>query len=111
MAVRATAAVQKAPAQKKASPLHWQWEAKTKTGELKKGEMEANDVEAVNNRLRSLGLNPTKVKKKPLQFRFKIPGIGGVRGKDLLVFTRQFATMIEPGLPLVPCPPIPDPHL
>src|SRR5712692_7476182 len=103
MAVRATAAVQKAPAQKKASPLHWQWEAKTKTGELKKGEMEANDVEAVNNRLRSLGLNPTKVKKKPLEFPFKIPGIGGVSGKDLLVFTRQFATMIDAGLPLVQC--------
>ncbi len=103
MAVRATAAVQKAPAPKKPTTLHWQWEAKTKTGELKKGEMEANDVEAVNNRLRSLGLNPTKVKKRPLEFRFKIPGIGGVSGKDLLVFTRQFATMIDAGLPLVQC--------
>src|SRR5712692_8164876 len=103
MAVRATAAVQKAPAQKKASPLHWQWEAKTKTGELKKGEMEALDSEAVNNRLRSLGLNPERVKKKPLEFPFKIPGIGGVSGKDLLIFTRQFATMIDAGLPLVQC--------
>jgi type IV pilus assembly protein PilC len=102
MAVRATAAAQKAPAPKRA-PLHWLWEAKTKTGELKKGEMEANDMEAVNNRLRSLGLNPVKVKKKPLELHFKIPGIGGVSGKDLLVFTRQFATMIDAGLPLVQC--------
>src|SRR5262252_10022061 len=103
MAVRATAAVQKAPAQKKPSTVHWLWEAKTKSGELKKGEMEANDAEAVNNRLRSLGLNPVKVKKKPLELSVKIPGMGGVSGKDLLVFTRQFATMIDAGLPLVQC--------
>jgi len=37
MAVRATAAVQKAPTPKKASTVHWLWEAKTKSGELKKG--------------------------------------------------------------------------
>src|SRR6516162_588909 len=103
MAVRATAAVQKAPTPKKASTVHWLWEAKTKSGELKKGEMEANDAEAVNNRLRSLGLNPVKVKKKPLELSVKIPGMGGVSGKDLLVFTRQFATMIDAGLPLVQC--------
>src|SRR5215472_11130160 len=103
MAVRATAAVQKAPTPKKASTLHWLWEARTKSGELKKGEMEANDAEAVNNRLRSLGLNPVKVKKKPLELSVKIPGMGGVSGKDLLVFTRQFATMIDAGLPLVQC--------
>jgi len=33
----------------------------------------------------------------------KLPGVGGVTGKDLLVFTRQFATMIDAGLPLVQC--------
>jgi type IV pilus assembly protein PilC len=107
MAARATAAAQKAPQpqvqQKKSSSLQWLWEAKTKNGEVKKGEMEAQDVEAVNNRLRSLGLNPVKVKKKPYAFTFKVPGTGGVSGKDLLVFTRQFATMIDAGLPLVQC--------
>src|SRR5215469_16309200 len=103
MAVRATAAVQKAPQQKKTATVHWLWEAKTKAGEVKKGEMEANDAEAVNTRLRSLGLNPVKVKKKPLELSVKIPGMGGVSGKDLLVFTRQFATMIDAGLPLVQC--------
>src|SRR5712692_646950 len=107
MAARATAAAQKASQpqvqQKKAASLQWLWEAKTKNGEFKKGEMEAQDVEAVNNRLRSLGLNPVKVKKKPYAITFKVPGIGGVSGKDLLVFTRQFATMIDAGLPLVQC--------
>ncbi|HLL52028.1 MAG TPA: type II secretion system F family protein [Myxococcaceae bacterium] len=79
------------------------WEAKTKSGETKKGEMEAMDAEAVNVRLKSLGLNPTKVKKKPLEINITLPGVGGVTGKDILVFTRQFATMIDAGLPLVQC--------
>ncbi|KFE59553.1 Type IV fimbrial assembly protein PilC [Hyalangium minutum] len=80
----------------------WLWEAKSKSGEVKKGEMEAGDAEAVNARLKSLGLNPVKVKKKPLEIN--IPGLaGGVTGKDILIFTRQFATMIDAGLPLVQC--------
>lgn len=79
------------------------WEAKTKSGETKKGEMEAMDSEAVNVRLKSLGLNPTKVKKKPMEIHISLPGVGGVTGKDILVFTRQFATMIDAGLPLVQC--------
>ncbi|MGQ0505514.1 MAG: type II secretion system F family protein [Myxococcaceae bacterium] len=84
-------------------PLIWVWEAKTKAGEVRKGEMEAGDADAVNNRLKSLGLNPVKVKKKPLEISFKLPGMGGVATKDILVFTRQFATMIDAGLPLVQC--------
>ena len=81
------------------------WEARTKQGEVKKGEMEASDADAVNKRLTSLGLNPTKVRKKSaLDSNLSIPGLGGgVSGKDLLVFTRQFATMIDAGLPLVQC--------
>lgn len=82
----------------------WQWEARTKGGDTRKGEMEGNDAEAVSNRLKSLGLNPTKVKKKSaLDMNIQLPGVGGVTGKDILVFTRQFATMIDAGLPLVQC--------
>jgi type IV pilus assembly protein PilC len=92
-----------APQPKKPDPT-WLWEARTKAGEVKKGEMEGVDAEAVNNRLKSLGLNPVKVKKKPYEIKFAIPGLGGgVKGKDLLIFTRQFATMIDAGLPLVQC--------
>jgi type IV pilus assembly protein PilC len=66
--------------------------------------MEALDTEAVNARLKSLGLNPTKVRKKgALDGAVSMPGFGGVTGKDILVFTRQFATMIDAGLPLVQC--------
>src|SRR5262244_2300552 len=102
MAAPATSAAPRVAPQKKAA-LIWQWQARNKAGEVKKGEMEAADADAVHSRLRSLGLNPTKVKRKPLEISFSLPGIGGVSGKDLLVFTRQFATMIDAGLPLVQC--------
>ena len=102
MAAPATSAAPRVAPQKK-SALIWQWQARNKAGELKKGEMEAADADAVHSRLRSLGLSPEKVKRKPLEINLKIPGVGGVNGKDLLVFTRQFATMIDAGLPLVQC--------
>jgi type IV pilus assembly protein PilC len=96
----AAPALQKTSSAKKTT--QWLWEARTKGGETKKGEMEASDAEAVNARLKSLGLNPVKVKKKPLEIN--IPGLGGgVTGKDILIFTRQFSTMIDAGLPLVQC--------
>jgi hypothetical protein len=98
MAVSATALKTKtAP-----KPKHWVWEARTRAGETKKGEMEALDAGAVDTRLKALGLSPVKVKKKPAELR--LPTIGsGVSGKDILVFTKQFATMIDAGLPLVQC--------
>jgi type IV pilus assembly protein PilC len=102
MAAPATSAAPRVAPQKKAA-LIWQWQARNKAGELKKGQMEAADADAVHSRLRSLGLSPEKVKRKPLELSLKLPGVGGVTGKDLLVFTRQFATMIDAGLPLVQC--------
>ncbi|MBZ4410071.1 type II secretion system F family protein [Myxococcus sp. XM-1-1-1] len=98
----AAQAVQKSASKK--NTAQFLWEAKTKSGETKKGEMEASDSEAVNARLKSLGLNPVKVRKKSaLDGDITLPGMGGVTGKDILVFTRQFATMIDAGLPLVQC--------
>ncbi len=82
----------------------WIWEGKNKSGEIKKGEMEATDEAAVLQRLRSMALQNVKVKKRPMQINLKIPGFGGgVTNKDLVIFTRQFATMIDAGLPLVQC--------
>lgn len=79
----------------------FQWVAKTRTGDEKKGEMEAADVASVEGRLRQMGMQPVKVKKKPAEINIKIPGMGGVTKKDLVVFTRQFSTMIDAGLPIV----------
>jgi type IV pilus assembly protein PilC len=79
----------------------WKWEAKNKQGEVRSGEMEAQDDGAVRARLGQMGLEPTKVKKKAAEFNIPLPSFGGVSSKDILVFTRQFSVMIDAGLPLV----------
>lgn len=77
------------------------YEARSRTGETRKGSMEAESIEAVENRLKAQNLNPVKVKKKPkeISISFGSP----VTDKELVIFTRQFATMIDAGLPLVQC--------
>jgi type IV pilus assembly protein PilC len=77
------------------------WEARARSGEVRKGIMEADDAEAVNTRLRQQNLNPVKVRKKPIEIRLSFGS--GVETKDLVTFTRLFATMIDAGLPLVQC--------
>jgi type IV pilus assembly protein PilC len=97
----ATATATKPTPKKSSLPL-FLWEAKTKNGEVKKGEMEAADAASVDARLKSLGLVPSKVKKKGLlDANISLPG--SVDGRDILIFVRQFATMIDAGLPLVQC--------
>ncbi len=80
------------------------WEGKTNSGETRKGEMNATSADEVTQRLRQQNIAPNKVKAKgkPFVLPFKLPG-GGVPGKSLVIFTRQFATMIDAGLPLVQC--------
>jgi type IV pilus assembly protein PilC len=77
------------------------WEARARTGEVRKGAMEAESEDAVNQRLRAQQLQPTKVKKKAREFSFQIGS--GVSPKDIVTFTRLFATMIDAGLPIVQC--------
>jgi type IV pilus assembly protein PilC len=77
------------------------WEARARSGEVRKGVMEADNEDAVNNRLRQQQLNPVKVKKKGAAFSLKFGS--GVGVKDLVTFTRLFATMIDAGLPLIQC--------
>ena len=79
----------------------WVWEARGRNGEVKKGTMEAENAELVHTRLRAQQLNPVKVKKKPKEFHINIGA--PVTEKELVVFVRQFATMIDAGLPLVQC--------
>jgi type IV pilus assembly protein PilC len=79
------------------------WTAKTKSGEVKNGEMDAATAEIVDQRLRAQQLTPQKVKKKPTELHLKLPGSSGVTPRDLMIFTRQFSTMIDAGLPLVQC--------
>ena len=76
------------------------WEARARSGEVRRGNMEAADEAAVNARLRQLQLNPVRIRKK-LNIGFTLGS--GVATKDLVTFTRLFATMIDAGLPLVQC--------
>src|SRR3972149_3771645 len=76
------------------------WEGKTRKGEAKKGEMEASNEATVNANLSRQGIIATSVKVKTSAAK---PARGKVGTKDLVVFTRQFATMIDAGLPLVQC--------
>jgi type IV pilus assembly protein PilC len=76
------------------------WEARSRTGELRKGTMEADTQAAVENRLRQQQLSPVKVRRRG---GFNITIGSGVKAKEIVVFTRQFATMIDAGLPLVQC--------
>lgn len=74
------------------------WEARTRTGEIRKGVMAGDDVAAVQSRLRQQQLNPIKVSRS---FNFNITIGSGVGIKDLVTFTRLFGTMVDAGLPLV----------
>jgi type IV pilus assembly protein PilC len=79
----------------------FKWEATTRAGEVKQGAMEAADEAAVMNRLRADGLNPRKVRKAAKEITISFGS--GVQPKELQIFTRQLATMIDAGLPLVQC--------
>ncbi|OGQ55491.1 MAG: pilus assembly protein PilC [Deltaproteobacteria bacterium RIFCSPLOWO2_02_56_12] len=82
------------------------WEGKTAQGKILKGEMEAASQDAVFARLRSQRIQPiparVREKGKGLEKEFTIPGFGAkVSAHDVMLFTRQFATMIDAGLPIV----------
>ena len=78
------------------------WKGTTPSGEEKSGEMKATDANEVQDRLRRQDISPKKVKKKSDSKGFSLGG-GRVPLKSLVVFTRQMATMIDAGLPLVQC--------
>ncbi len=80
------------------------WTAKTRSGENKSGELEASGPDAVAIHIKNMGLVPGKVKEKPKDLGEIFPFLAPkVTIKDLVVFTRQFAVMVDAGLPLVQC--------
>ena len=76
------------------------WEGRYADGSIKKGEIEAQNKAAATIILRRQRILPTKVKSKPKQI---VLFTSKIKTKDLVIFTRQFATMINAGLPLVQC--------
>jgi type IV pilus assembly protein PilC len=81
------------------------WEGRSIQGELRKGELEAGNTTIASANLRRQQITPLRIKeKKGKNIEITIPGFGGkVTEKEIVVFTRQFATMIDAGLPLVQC--------
>lgn len=76
------------------------WEGKDKQGKVVKGELAGMSDALVKAKLRRQGINPLKVKKKPK------PLLGGggktrITPKDITIFSRQLATMMSAGVPLV----------
>ncbi len=78
------------------------WQGRTRAGDEAAGEIEAQSEAEVINKLRAQNIQPSRIKKKAAEL--KLPSLGGgVSPKELTIFTRQFATMIDAGLPLVQC--------
>ena len=78
------------------------WEGRTRGGAVHQGEIEANTRDAAIAILRQQRIVVTAIRPKPKDLR--LPGFGGkVSEKELVLFTRQFSTMIDAGLPLVQC--------
>jgi type IV pilus assembly protein PilC len=81
------------------------WEGKNRTGGSVTGEMEAPSEAFVLAQLRREQIAPIRIRKKGAEFAINLPfrGEKKVTQKELAIFTRQFATMIDAGLPLVQC--------
>ena len=79
------------------------WKGRTLAGEAQSGEIEVGRQEEALDLLRKRKVMVTAL--RPKGGGFKLPKLGGagVSTKDLAIFTRQFATMISAGLPLVQC--------
>ena len=77
---------------------------RTPAGAMQRGQIDAADRRAAALALRQRQLIVTSLRARPRDLAISIPGLtGSVAVKDLVVFTRQFATMISSGLPLVQC--------
>ena len=80
------------------------WEGKNRNNIVQKGEMEASGVDAVRANLNRLRILPTKVKKKPKDLFENVAFLQPkVTQKDVILFCRQFSTMIDAGLPIIQC--------
>ena len=79
----------------------YEYTAKNATsGQILKGTMDVPSRDEVIAFIRKNRMILVSVREAPKQIAFKMPG-GGVKTRDVVIFTRQFATMINAGLPLV----------
>ena len=73
----------------------YEWEGKDRNGKQVRGEIRAAGENQVKSTLRRQGVTPTKIKKRRMRSGKSI------KPKDLAIFTRQLATMMKAGVPLL----------
>ncbi|MEE4608240.1 MAG: type II secretion system F family protein [Desulfobacteraceae bacterium] len=80
------------------------WEGKNRRNETIKGELEAASEDAVRAHLARLKLVPVKIKKKPKDLLENVSWAQPkVTQTDVILFCRQFSTMLDAGLPIIQC--------
>src|SRR3569832_1426294 len=79
----------------KVTEFVFEWEGRDRNGKQVRGETRAAGENQVNAALRRQGVTPTKVKKRRMRSGAKI------KPKDISIFTRQLATMMKAGVPLL----------
>ncbi|MFZ4586145.1 MAG: type II secretion system F family protein [Acidimicrobiia bacterium] len=80
------------------------YRVRDREGRIVEGQLEADSVPLVATKLRSMGYTPINIESKDtaaLQRELKLPGANRVKLKDVAVMSRQLATMINSGLPLL----------
>ena len=80
---------------KSAKEMIFEWEGKDKNGKIVRGEMRAGGEAVVNASLRRQGILITRVRKR------RTSGGRSIKQKDIAIFTRQLATMMKAGVPLL----------
>jgi type IV pilus assembly protein PilC len=82
----------------------FQWVGTNRKNEVQKGEMEAANEAAVRSNLVRLKITPSKIKKKPKDLFENVSFLQPkVKNADIILFARQFSTMIDAGLPIIQC--------
>jgi type IV pilus assembly protein PilC len=80
------------------------WTGKNRSDVTQKGEMDAVSQEAVKAQLIRQRITPTKIKKKPKDLFENVAFLQPkVKEHDVIIFARQFSTMIDAGLPIIQC--------
>jgi type IV pilus assembly protein PilC len=78
----------------------FEYTARSQTGQIQKGQIDVSNKDDVSAYLRKNRLILVSVREAPKQIKFSMGG-PKVKTRDIVIFTRQFATMINAGLPLV----------
>ncbi|OGR27735.1 MAG: pilus assembly protein PilC [Desulfobacterales bacterium RIFOXYA12_FULL_46_15] len=85
-------------------PAIFEWKGKNPKGRKVKGEMEAETSDQIRQNLQRRKITPTHVRKKPKDLFENIKFLQPkVKENDVIIFARQFSTMIDAGLPLLQC--------